>query len=112
MERAEKLTAVCELVAGSDDLAIKGKTTAYTAMNGNMFSFLSPDGVLAFRLSEQDKATFETQFGPSEVIQYNSVMRGYVEIGPDLIRNSAELARWYSKSVAYASTLKAKPTKK
>ena len=112
MDRAAKLAVYQELVAGFQDLAIKGKATAYTAMNGNMFSFLSPDGVLAFRLSADDKTVFEDIFGPSEVIQYNSVMRGYVEINTDVLTNPEALYDWFNKSTSFARTLKAKPTKK
>jgi hypothetical protein len=112
MERREKLAKYHDLVAGFEDLAIKGKASAYTALNGNMFSFLSPDGLWAFRLSDQDRKAYESAFGPSEVIQYNSVMRGYVEIRDALAEDADALKDWFARSLANARTLKPKPTKK
>ena len=112
MDRAAKLALYKDLVAGFEDLAIKGKATAYTSMNGNMFSFLSPDGVWAFRLSEPDREAYETAFGPSEVIQYNSVMRGYVEVQGSLIEDPNALTNWFAKCVENARSLKPKPTKR
>lgn len=112
MQRPEKLAVYQELVAGFDDLAIKGKATAYTSVNGNMFSFLSPDGNLAFRLSDTDRAKYESIFGPSHVIQYNSVMRGYVLVRDELASDRDDLAIWFSRCVIHARTLKPKPSKR
>ncbi|QMU59595.1 MAG: hypothetical protein GKR98_16245 [Boseongicola sp.] len=112
MDREQKLAVYENLVAGFDDFAIKGKASRYTSMNGNMFSFLAPDGTLAFRLSKDDKTAFEDEHGPYDVIQYNSTMRGYVEIRDDLIADDAALKTVFTKCVANARTLKPKPTKK
>ncbi len=43
------------LVDEYDNIQVKGKKTAYTAMNGNMFSFLDAAGLLCIRLSKEDK---------------------------------------------------------
>lgn len=101
-----------ELVADHDDLAVKGKKTAYTAMNGNMFSFLGPDGVLCLRLSRDDKAQYEAEHGTGDVIQYNAVMRGYVPVTAALLEDRAALAGWFARTVENARTLKPKPTKR
>lgn len=112
MDRAEKLALYEDLVAGSDDLAIKGKTMPYTAINGNMFSFLGQDDTLAFRLSDEDRAAFESEQGPSEVRQYGSVMRGYVGLPDELLADRERVAALFAASVAHARTLKPKPTKR
>lgn len=112
LTRAEKLAAYTDLVAGFDDLAIKGKATSYTSMNGNMFSFLAPDGTLAFRLSKDDYAEFEGRYGNAEVRQYGSVMRGYVGVPDEVIRDADALSKLFAACVAHAKTLKPKPTKK
>ena len=111
MDRDAKLAIYRTLVAGFDDLAVKGKASAYTAVNGNMFSFLTPDGLLAFRLSKDDIEAYEADFGPSSVIQYGSVMRGYVEIRDDVIEDEALVAELFQKCVAHGRSLKPKPTK-
>lgn len=48
--RDDKLEIYAALIAAVPNLDLKGKTVRYTSMNGNMFSFLSEDGELAFRL--------------------------------------------------------------
>ena len=111
MDRKEKL-ALYEALVTEQSLTLKGKATAYTSMNGNMFSFLAPDGTLAFRLSKEDQAAFEVEHGPSEVRQYNSVMRGYVGISDDMLSDAEKLNSVFAKCVQNAKTLKPKPTKK
>ena len=46
------------LAAGFAGVKVKGKKTRYTALNGNMFSFVAGDGVLCIRLSEARKKEF------------------------------------------------------
>lgn len=112
MDRTAKLAILEGLVAGSDDLAIKGKKMPYLSMNGNMFAFLDPNDTLAFRLSNDDRSSFEDAFGPSEVRQYGSVMRGYVAIPDTMLHDMSLLSDWFGKCVDHAKTLKPKPTKK
>lgn len=112
MTRDEKLAVYRELVAGFDDLAIKGKATPYTAINGNMFSFLGQEDVLAFRLSATDQRLFEDTHGPSEVKQYGSVMRGYVGLPDSVISDSQDLKSLFGASYAFAKSLKPKATRK
>ena len=108
MNRKEKL-ALYEALATEQSLILKGKATAYTSMNGNMFSFLAPDGTLAFRLSKEDQVAFELEHGPSEVRQYNSVMRGYVGISDDLLSDTEKLKSVFEQCVKNAKSLKPKP---
>lgn len=100
------------LVAEHEGLAVKGKATVYTAMNGNMFSFIDPNGLLAIRLSKQDKAAFEAEHGTGDVIQYNSVMRGYVPVPEAMLEDGEAMRALFAKSVANARALPAKPTTK
>ncbi len=52
------LDAYDALVATHPDVERKGAATPYTSMNGHMFSFLTPDGTLALRLSAADREAF------------------------------------------------------
>lgn len=100
------------LIDTHDGVARKGKTTAYTSMNGNMFSFVGPDAEMCLRLSEADITAFGAGHSADPVIRHNSVMKGYVAVSDELLANDAELASWFAKSVAHAGTLKPKPTRK
>jgi TfoX/Sxy family transcriptional regulator of competence genes len=112
MKRAALITIYDRLIARHAGIARKGKATAYTAMNGNMFSFVGPEGELCIRLSKYDKTAFGDQFGDEPVVRYNSVMDGYVTVPDELLTDHDLLAAWFAKSVAFAADLKPKPTKK
>ncbi|MDG2340596.1 MAG: hypothetical protein P8L32_05300 [Paracoccaceae bacterium] len=109
MDRDAVLTLFKTLVEPHEGITVKGKKSAYTAVNGNMFAFLTPEGSLCFRYSEKRRAELAAQFGTDLVRQYNSVMRGYVAI-PEM--SQAEIAALYAECVAFARELPAKPTKR
>jgi hypothetical protein len=46
------------LIATQPDVQRKGASVPYTSLNGNMFSFLTPDGHLALRLPSPDREAF------------------------------------------------------
>ena len=93
-------------------IEIKGKKTAYTAVNGNMFSFVDPEGRLCIRLSEPRKAAFNARHGTGDVIQYNAVMRGYVGVPVAMLGDEKALAALFAEAVEHARGLKPKPTRK
>lgn len=99
-----------DIVADHDGIAVKGKKTAYTAVNGNMFSFVDGQGVMCLRLSADDKMAYESKYGTGDVIQHGSVMRGYVPMTTALLNDRATLATWFGKSVENARSLKPKAT--
>ena len=74
------------LLAAHPDLIRKGKTTAYTALNGNMFSFVGPDGEMCLRLSQDDIAAFGMDWDASPVIRHKSIMNGYVAVSQSLLK--------------------------
>jgi hypothetical protein len=100
------------LIAGHLDLTRKGKTTAYTAVNGNMFSFVGPDAEMCIRLSKDDIEAFGDHYSNAPVLRHGSVMNGYVAVADALLNDDVALADWFAKSAAFAETLKPKPTKK
>lgn len=112
MEREDVIAVYDRLIAAFPDLKRKGKASAYTAMNGNMFSFVGPDAEMCLRLSKDDIVLYGEVHDASPVIRYNSVMNGYVAVSEQLLRDEASLATWFAKSVSFAQTLKPKPTKK
>ena len=112
MKREAVLVVYREIVAGTDGVEIKGKKTAYTAINGNMFSFVDAAGLMCIRLGKDDKAAFEAKHGTRDVIQYGAVMRGYVPVPVALLGDRAALRAVFALSVANARTLRPKPTTK
>ena len=112
MTRDDVIAIYDTLIARHDGLTRKGKANAYTAMNGNMFSFVGPDGELCIRLSKDDIAAYGETHSNAPVIRYNSVMHGYVAVSEALLGQPDELADWFARSVAFARSLKPKPTKK
>lgn len=107
----EKLLAIYEaLVAKVPGLQIKGAKSNYTSMNGNMFSFLTPDNELAFRLSKEQRDAFLAKHPKAICIQYNTVMKDYVLVPDAIVRNRRQLNALWGKCVDNAKELKAKPT--
>lgn len=100
------------LVSEHAGLAVKGKASAYTAINGNMFSFVDKTGVLCLRLSAADKAAFEAKYGTGDVIQYGAVMRGYVPVPGALLDDPGAMRTLFLQCYSNAKALKPKPSKR
>ena len=103
-EALERYTAVVE---GSGDV-VKGAKNPYTSRNGHMFSFLDPEGTMAIRLSDELYDDFLSQYDSGPVIQYGSVMRGYVAVPDDLLSDADEAGTWFKKSFEWIGTLEPK----
>ncbi|MFC2176818.1 hypothetical protein ACFLRH_00210 [Actinomycetota bacterium] len=99
-------------VVGRAGESVKGAKNPYTSRNGHMFSFLDGEGAMALRLSKELTDEFLTRFESGPVIQYGSVMGGYVSIPDDLLSNTEELSSWFEKAYDWIGTLQPKPTKK
>lgn len=110
LSREEKLARYDDLIALVPDIERKGQKTAYTSMNGNMFSFLSPDGDLAFRLSADERSEFLAEHPDAVVVQYDTVMKDYVAVPDALIEDASGLQALFERSVANARELKPKAT--
>ncbi|MCP3973973.1 MAG: TfoX/Sxy family protein [bacterium] len=101
------------VVDGSpSDAELKGAKNPYTSRNGHMFSFLDADGSMALRLSDELQEEFLELYDSGPVLQYGSVMRGYLSVPEELLANAAELGEWFDRSFNWIGTLDPKPTKK
>lgn len=103
------LTRFKTVAEAHDGIQVKGKKMPYTAINGNMFAFVSPEGELCLRFDEARRAALAARHDVGPVLQYGAVMRGYVAIP---VAHDADLAPLFAESLAFAQTLKPKPTKK
>jgi hypothetical protein len=109
-EALDRYKAVVEL--SLNDIAVKGAKNPYTSLNGHMFSFLDADGSRALRLSDELREAFEASYESGPVVQYGSVMRGYVAIPNSLFENTEELVAWFDRSLEWIEGLEPKATKK
>ncbi len=98
--------------ASSIHSEVKGAKNPYTSRNGHMFSFLDRDGTMALRLSDDLREEFMAAYDGGPVIQYGSVMRGYVSIPSDLLEDTEAAASWLDRAYEWIGTLPPKPTKK
>ena len=109
----EALELYAEVVTTSrSESVVKGAKNPYTSRNGHMFSFLDKDGGMALRLSDELRDEFLAVYDSGPVIQYGSVMQGYVSVPNELLRDTDELTAWFTKSHDWIGTLEPKPTKK
>lgn len=109
---ARTLTLYGELVATIPGLELKGANTPYTALNGNMSSYLHARGEVALRLAPADRAEFLARYDTTLFEAYGVVQKEYVAVPPALLGDLAALAPYFRKSHDYVAAMKPKPTRK
>jgi TfoX/Sxy family transcriptional regulator of competence genes len=110
---AAKIALYEKLLATIPEIERKGAANPYTSINGNMFSLLhSPEGRLALRLSEKERAQFLKQYKTKLFEAYGAVMKEYVAVPDALLKKTKELQKYFELSYAYAKTLKPKAAQK
>lgn len=101
------------LIDSHPDMELKGGgKMQYTSMNGNMYTLLGKTGEAGLRLSNEDAQAFMDTFDAGPFTQYGAVMRGYVQVPPDVLGDTDALRPWLERAHEHAKTLKPKPTKK
>lgn len=100
------------IIAKFPDLSLKGAKMPYTSVNGHMFSFLSPEGILSLRLNAHDQTLFIEEKNSKLTEQHGRIMKEYVDVPVEVVQDLKELQHYFSKSLAYVSSLKPKPTSK
>lgn len=109
---AKKLDSYNKLVDSMPEIERKGATMPYTSLNGNMFTFLAPDGTMGLRLGKEERETFITQHNTELMIQHGAVMKEYVKVPDELLADTRKMKKYLAISYEYAKTLKPKATKK
>ena len=109
---ADKVALYEQLVATNPDIELKGATHPYTALNGNMFSYLHPSGSMALRLPADERDKFCKKYKTTLFEAYGVIQKEYVTVPEALLRNTKELKNYFHLSWQYARTLKPKPSKK
>lgn len=109
---AEIIDLYDSLIGTGAGIERKGAAMPYTSVNGNMFSFLSKDGMLHLRLPKEEREKFIRDFKTALSEQHGTVLKEYVAVPDDLFKDTARLKVYFLKSVTYAKSLKPKPDKK
>ena len=107
----DRIDAYDRLVASVPGVERKGASMPYTSVAGNMFSYLDASGSMALRLGAADRATFIERFATGLQVAHGTVQKEYVTVPDALLDAQDELRPWFEVGLAYATTLKPKPTK-
>jgi TfoX/Sxy family transcriptional regulator of competence genes len=107
-----KVALYDSLIATIPGLERKGDANPYTAVNGNMFTQLHQSSRLAIRLPNGKREEFVKKYKTALFEAYGAVMKEYVAVPDEMLKNTKELKKYLEFSYAYAKTLKPKPTKK
>lgn len=107
-EYAANLELYEKLVSTMPEVQRKGKTMPYTSHNGHMFSFLTKEGKLSLRLSDEAREAFVKEYGTEPVVQYGAVMKEYVAVPHDLLQDTDKLKQYFEMSYQYIDSLKPK----
>ena len=88
--------------------------SAYTAVNGNMYSMISKHGLVGIRLPDAERAAFIERY-------HTDLFRGdpawpaakeFVAVPDDLLERTDELAPYLARSYEHTLTLRPKATKR
>ena len=108
----DKLDLYDQLISTIPEIERKGVTIPYTSHNGHMFTFLSPEGTMALRLAEKERNAFLKHYKTVLMESYGAVMKEYVKVPENLLKETNELKKYLVLSYEYIKTIKPKPTKK
>jgi hypothetical protein len=110
----DKLLLYRKLLDSVDGVDTKSNFgSAYTAINGNMYSMISKHGVVGIRLPEPERSAFLKEHS-------TDLFRGdpgwppakeFVAVPDDLLADTAALKPYLELSLQYVRTLKPKPNK-
>jgi hypothetical protein len=104
----EALARYERLVATAPGVKRKGAANPYTAVNGNMSSYLHPRGAVALRLPPEGREAFLARFGTTLFEAYGVVQKEYVTVPDDLLGDTDALAPYFRSSLDYVASLKPK----
>lgn len=108
----DKLEAYNDLIKAIPEIERKGVTNPYTSVNGHMFSHLSKEGSMGLRLPKEVREAFLETYDTKLYEQHGAIMKEYVTVPDELLKETDEMKVYLEISYAYVKTLKPKPTKK
>ena len=108
---ADNLKLYEKLIQTNTKIELKGASMPYTSFNGNMFSFLSKDGFLSIRLPNGEREAFLKKFSTTLSEQHGTILKEYVKVPENLLKDTNLLKKYFDLSYAYVQTLKPKNIK-
>ena len=110
-----KMVLYERLIGATDGVESKSNFgSGYTAVNGNMFSMISKQGVVGIRLPEDERTAFLEKYDTT-IFRADPAWppaKEYVAVPHALLEDTYALRPYLEVSYAYARTLKPKATKK
>ena len=104
----DKLSIYDQLVAKCPRFDRKGKTVPYTSANGHMFSLLNKEGEVGFRFSKDIQEKYIEEFGTTIFKSHGAVMKGYILIPEEMLKDLDNLVKYLNESYDYVMTLEPK----
>ena len=104
----EKLKHYDALIAQCDRFERKGKTMPYTSANGYMFSLFNKAGEIGIRFSKEIQEAYFTKYNTTLYKSYNAVMRGYILITDEMLKDKDNVVKLLNESYDYVMTLEPK----
>jgi hypothetical protein len=108
----DKIDLYDQLIATNPEIERKGKSMPYTSLNGHMYTYLSKSGSLGIRLPKEERKDFLEKYNTSLYESHGAIMKEYVTVPDELLKNTEEVKKYLELSYEYVKTLKPKPTKK
>ncbi len=106
----EKVRLYEALIATLPGVERKGAMFPYTSLNGNMFTILSASGVMGMRLPKAEREAFLRDHHTRPYTSHGAVMPEYVAVPDHLLSDAARMRPYLAASLAYAQSLRPKPT--
>ena len=94
-----------QIVAKCDRFKRKGKTVPYTSANGYMFSLLNKEGEIGIRFSKEVQNKYFDKFNSSDFRSHNAIMKGYVLIPTEMLKDVDLVAQYLDESYDYVMSL-------
>jgi hypothetical protein len=110
----EKVALYRQLLASVEGVDSKSNFgSAYTAINGNMYTMISKHGVVGLRLPEPERSAFLAEYS-TDLFRGDPAWppaREFVAVPDDLLADTVALKPYLELSRRYVLTLKPKPSK-
>ena len=106
----DKIALYEKVVALFPEVERKGDNVPYTSLNGNMFSYLHKDGIMALRLPEKVREDFLKEHKTKLMEVYGIVQKEYVAVPAKLLANAKAMKKYFTLSYEYVKSLKPKAT--
>ena len=107
-DREKRLAIFDEMVSKCPRFDRKGKSMIFTSANGYMFGILNKDGEIGIRFSKEVQEKYMKEWNTTLFKSYNAVMKGYILIPMEMLKDLDNLAKYLDESYDYVMSLEPK----